>query len=82
MDVVALKLCALINVLLIKLVESPNIRNYVDRIMECACFVVRHHKSIRLYVLNNKQETFPNPQKAKEAERVADRILCVTHHSL
>ena len=82
MDVVTLKLCAQINVLLIKLVATPNTRKYVDRIMESACFIVGHHKEIRLYVLNNQRETFPNAQEARKGEQVADRILCVTYHSL
>ena len=82
MDVVTLKLCTQINFLSIKLIESPNTREYVNEIMECACFIAHHHKTIHLYVIHDRGETFQHPQRKEEALKVENRILRVSRHSI
>ena len=67
MDVITLKLLSYINSILIDLVKHPNTRINVNKIVESACCIALHHKSISQHVMQDKGDTYPNELRRAEA---------------
>ena len=82
MDVVILKLCTLINCLLIKLVHTPHDHHIENKIMECACCIVHHLNTMAVIVTKEADKTFPNQDRREEAQDLSVSIMRVTLHSL
>ena len=82
MDAVILKLCSAINCMLIRLVHTPKVRHVENKLMECACCIAHHHKTISVNVMTFGNLTYPNKERMKEAQVLGVRIVRITLQSL